>query len=99
MRIISVKTIKDFCDNLDHQDSEQPLRSWYYEAKKDEWKTPSDIKKKYKSASILKNKRVVFNIAGNKYRLVVAIKYNFQIVYIRFIGTHTEYNKINAEKI
>jgi len=99
MRIIAIKTIKDFWDDLDHEDSEQPLKAWYHEVKKDEWQTPNDIKKKYKSASILKNKRVVFNIAGNKYRLVVAIKYDFQIIYIRFIGTHGEYNKINVETI
>jgi len=99
MRIIAVKTIKDFWDDLDHQDSEQPLKAWYHEVKKDKWKTPNDVKKKYKNASILKNKRVVFNVAGNKYRLVVAIKYDFQIIYIRFIGTHKEYNKINAKII
>ncbi len=99
MRIIAVKTIKDFWDDLDHQDSEQPLKAWYHEVKKETWNTPNDIKKKYKSASILKNRRVIFNIAGNKYRLVVAIKYDFQIIYIRFVGTHQEYDKINVETI
>ena len=99
MRIIAIKTIKDFWDDLDYGDSEQPLKAWYHEVRKEEWKTPNDIKKKYKSTSILKNKRVVFNIAGNKYRLVVAVKYNLQIIYVRFIGTHEEYNKINVEKI
>ncbi|MFA5359224.1 MAG: type II toxin-antitoxin system HigB family toxin [Patescibacteria group bacterium] len=97
MRIIAVKTIKDFWQN--HKDSEQPLTAWYHEVKKEQWNSPHDIKKKYKNASILKNKRVVFNIAGNKYRLVVAVKYDFRIVYIRFIGMHEIYDKINAETI
>jgi len=63
------------------------------------WKKPNDVKKKYRNASILNNNRVVFNINGNKYRLVVSIKYEFELVYIRFIGTHEEYNNINAEII
>ena len=99
MRIISIKTIKEFWKNPNYKDSQQSLKAWYYEVKKDKWITPNDVKKKYKNASILKNKRAIFNIAGNKYRLVVSVKYDFQIVYIRFIGSHSEYNKINAEKI
>jgi len=99
MRIIAIKTIKDFWKNPKCKDSEQSLKAWYHEVKKDEWKNPNDVKRKYKNASIIKNKRVVFNIAGNKYRLVVAIKYDFQIIFIRFVGTHEEYNKINSETI
>ncbi len=97
MRIIAVKTLKDFWSK--HNDAEQPLRAWYAEAKKAEWKNPADIKKFYRTASIIKNNRVVFNIKGNDYRLVTSINYDFKIIYIRFIGTHKEYDKINAEKI
>ncbi len=69
------------------------------EAKKATWKSPQDIKAEYRTASILRHSRVVFNIKGNTYRLVAAVKYEFQVVYIRFIGTHEAYDKINAEEI
>ena len=99
MRIISVKTIKDFWGNDKYRDAEQPLKAWHHEAKQAKWKSPNEIKFKYRSASILNNNRVVFNIKGNQYRLVVAVNYNFQIIFIRFIGTHKEYDKINAQTI
>jgi len=79
--------------------AKSPLRAWYTEAKKSRWKGPQDIKTEYRTASILRNNRVVFNIKGNAYRLVVAVKYDFQIVYIRFIGTHAAYDNIKAEEI
>jgi len=97
MRVIAVKTLKDFW--LKHKDAEQPLRAWFAEAKKANWQKPADIIKQYRSASILKNNRAVFNIKGNDYRLIIAINYNFNVIYIRFIGTHKEYDKINAEEI
>ena len=97
MRIIALKRLKEFWKK--HPDSESPLRAWYTEAKKATWKNPPEIKLQYASASILKNNRVVFNIKGNDYRLVAAIKYDFGYLYIRFIGTHSEYDKINAEEI
>jgi mRNA interferase HigB len=97
MRVISVKTLKLFWKQ--HPDAERPLRAWYAEAKKARWQRPQDIKAEYRTASILPNSRVVFNIKGNTYRLVIAVRYEFQIVYIRFIGTHAEYDKINAEEI
>jgi len=99
MRIISVKTLKDFWEKEKYKNSEQSLKSWYYEVKKDKWKSSHDVKDKYKSASILSNNRVIFNIKGNRYRLIIAVNYTFQIVFIRFIGTHEEYNKINAKEI
>ncbi len=97
MRIISVKTLKSFWQK--HPDAESPLRAWYTEAKRADWRKPQDIKTAYRGASILRNNRVVFNVKGNTHRLVVAVKYEFQVVYIRFIGTHTEYDKINAEEV
>lgn len=97
MRIIAIGTLKLFWQR--HNDAEQPLKAWYAEAKAADWRSPADIKKLYRSASILSNNRVVFNIKGNNYRLITAVNYNFKIVYIRFIGTHREYDKINAEEI
>lgn len=94
MRVISTKHIKDFYEN--HADSEQPLKSWLDEAKKAKWNTPQDIKDKYSSVSFVGNNRVVFNIKGNSYRLVAAIAYSFGAVYVKFIGTHAEYDEIDA---
>ncbi|MBF0483825.1 MAG: type II toxin-antitoxin system HigB family toxin [Candidatus Omnitrophica bacterium] len=99
MRIIARSTLRNFWLKPEHSDSEQALRAWFEEAEKADWKRPNDVKKHYSSASIIGNDRVVFNICGNKYRLVVAIKYDFKIVYIRFIGTHKKYDKINVEEI
>ena len=97
MRIISVKTLKVFWDK-EHQ-AEQALRSWYDEAEKATWKTPQELKQEYINASILSEKRVVFNIHGNKYRLIVDIEYRLQILFVVWVGTHAEYDKIDAKKI
>lgn len=97
MRVIAKKILRDFWGIF--TDSEQQLKTWYKEASKASWKSPSEIKNEYAKASILKNGRVVFNICGNKYRLVVDINYYRQWVFIRFIGTHNEYDKIDADKI
>lgn len=97
MRIISRKTLREFWEK--HKDCEQQLKSWYKEAEEANWKSPKDIKKDYPSASILADNRVVFNIKGNTYRLIVKINYDYGMVWIRFTGTHAEYDKINAEKI
>lgn len=79
-----------------HADAEQPVKAWYDEAKNAAWETPQDIKDHYASASFLGANRVVFNIKGGNYRLVTAVAYRFQAVYIKFIGTHAEYDKIDA---
>lgn len=97
MKIIARPILREFIKR--NRDAEQPIKSWYQEARHARWKNPNEIKGQYRSASILKNGRVVFNICGNKYRLIVAIHYNSQIVYIRFIGNHQEYDLINAETI
>lgn len=99
MRIISRKTLKDFYEKAEYKDSKTPIETWFRETLKAEWKSPSDVKLKYRNASFLINNRVVFNIHGNKYRLVVKIHYNLKTIYIRFIGTHEQYDKINAEEI
>jgi mRNA interferase HigB len=97
MRIFSKKTIREYWEL--HPDSEQSLKSWYAEAFKAKWEKPHDIKSMYANASILMNNRVVFNISGNTYRLVVKINYQRQWIFIRFIGTHEEYDKIDANNI
>jgi len=95
MRVIARPAIISFYEQF--PDSKGALESWYYEAKHANWKTPSDIKNKYGSASIVGNNRVVFNICRNKYRLVVKVEYRLAIIFIRFIGTHEEYNNIDVE--
>jgi len=97
MRIFSRSTLREFWQR--HAASEQPLKSWYQEAERSQWRTPNEIKAEYPSASILADNRVVFNIKGNTYRLVVKINYDYGAVWIRFIGTHAEYDKIDATKI
>lgn len=97
MRIIAVNCLRTFWEK--HLDSEQHLKSWADEVKKANWSQPADIKNQYRNASILKNRRVVFNIKGNDYRLVVSVAYLYQAVYVKFIGTHQEYDAIDAETI
>jgi len=97
MRIIKRKTVSDFWQIK--PDCEQSLKTWFYECKKAQWDTPDSVRHTYPTARILKNNRVVFNIRGNEYRLIVKINYAYGIVYIRFIGTHAEYDRINAEEI
>lgn len=89
--------MRDFWEK--HEDCTQQLKSWFREAEKAEWENPNQIKVAYPSASILNDNRVVFNLKGNNYRLIVKISYEYQMVWIRFIGTHAEYDKINATTI
>lgn len=97
MNIISKRTLVQFYEK-DPQ-AKTPLEVWHQDVKKSEWKTPDDIKKFYSSASFLEDNRVVFNIKGNDYRLIVHIDYLRKIVRVKFIGTHAEYDKINAKEI
>ncbi|NYT25525.1 type II toxin-antitoxin system HigB family toxin [Alcaligenaceae bacterium] len=97
MRVIAVSTLRQFWEK--HPAAEQPLKAWFDETAKATWEQPSDIKTQYRSASVLKNRRVVFNIKGNDYRLIVAIAYRLGIVYVKFIGTHSEYDKVDAETV
>lgn len=97
MRVIARKTIRDFYEQ--HADSKAPLEAWFHEAMAARWKGPSDIKLRYPFADILPGNRVVFNIKGNTYRLIVKIHYNTRVVFIRFVGTHAEYDKIDGTTI
>jgi len=99
MRIIAFRTLREFWEKAEYADSESSLRSWYHEAKNADWENANELKQQYKNASIVGEGKVVFNIKGNTYRLVVSIDYVYQVIFIRFIGTHKQYNKIDAKII
>ena len=94
--MISVSTLKAFWMQPEFKDAEMPLRSWLDEVRNASWTQPADIKAQFGNASILKHRRVVFNIKGNDYRLVVAVAYRFQSLYIKFVGTHAQYDDIDV---
>ena len=95
MRVISGAVLREFW--VRNRGAELPLRTWRDEARAADWAKPADIKEQFRSASILKDNRVVFNIGGNKYRLVTAVLYNTRVVLIKFLGTHEEYDLIDAQ--
>ena len=97
MRVIAKRTLREFWQRF--PDAEQALKAWHAEAEAATWQSPAEIKAQYRNASILKDSRVVFNICGNKYRLVVKINYRHAMILIRFIGTHKEYDAIDTEVI
>jgi len=97
MRIIAKKALRDFWER--YPDAEEPLLAWYREVEQEDWDSPAKVKDKYRSASIVGNNRVVFNIKGNDYRLVVKINSPHRIVYIRFVGTHAEYDRIDVKEV
>jgi mRNA interferase HigB len=99
VRIISVATLKEFWTRLGRRDAEQPLRTWVRVVRAADWSKPSDVKETFQSADILKGGRVIFDIGGKKYRLVAAIHYRGKRIYIRFIGTHAEYDTINPDTV
>ena len=97
MRIVAKRTLRTFWET-EHR-AEQPLKSWYAVASKAEWPSPSSVKADYRNASIVGKNRVVFNIGGNRYRLVVRFNYRRRIGFIRFVGTHAEYDRIDATRV
>lgn len=97
MHIISKKTLRNFWER--HPDAKQPLQAWYQEAKSSDWGGPIDIKRAFPSADFLHDNRVVFNIKHNHYRLIVRVNYSSFTIFIRFVGTHAEYDKVDAETI
>ena len=100
MPVIALSTLKAFwAGDAAYQDVEQPVLAWYRDVLKADWATPAMVKAQFRSASILKDGRVVFNLGGNNYRLVVWINYPYRVVYVRFIGTHRKYDQINAQTI
>ena len=99
MRIISKRTLRKFYENPNFQDSKGAIEAWYSEVIKANWSSPNEIKAQYKSASVVGDNKIVFNICGNKYRLIVKINYPAKIVFIKFIGTHKQYDKIKVEDL
>ncbi len=100
MRIIALSTLRGFWkDKPANADAREPTLAWYRHALKADWQSPADLKREFGTASILRDGRAVFNIAGNKYRLVVWINYPYRVVYVRFIGTHAQYDKIDAQTV
>lgn len=97
MRIIARSILRKFWEV--YPDTEQPLKAWFEEASRAEWNSPADIKSTYRNASIIANNRVVFNIKGNDYRLIVHVRYEIKIIFIRFVGTHKEYDNVDAASI
>jgi len=94
---MAVSTLSEFWQR--RKDAEQPLKAWYQEARSADWAVPHEVKAMYRSTSVIGDNRIVFNIAGNKYRLIVKFNYPYRIGYIRFIGTHAEYDRIDAETV
>lgn len=97
MRIIAKRTLREFWST--HTRAQKPLEAWHDDVKRAKWQSPNDIKSVYANASFLNDNRVVFNIKGNSYRVIVKINYHFQIVYIRFVGTHKDYDNVNAQTV
>ena len=99
MRVIALSTLKAFWRRTEYRDAERPTLAWYRDVLHADWSRPSEMKAQFGSASILQDGRAVFNIAGNKYRIVVWINYPYRVAYIRFIGTHKQYDAIDAQTI
>ncbi len=99
-RLVALRTLKSFVEgNPAYTDAREPVLAWYQQALKANWASPAELKREIGNTSILKDGRAVFNIAGNKYRIVVWINYSYRIVYVRFIGTHEQYDRIDAQTI
>ena len=100
VRIIAKRTLRRFWERERRfVDAKRALEDWYAQVSQADWATPADVKTQYGDASILKGSRIVFNICGNKYRLIVKINYPYRVAYIRFVGTHAEYDQIDAETV
>lgn len=97
MRVIARRTLREFW--VVHPSAEQPLRAWFSEATAGSWDSPQSIKDRYRHASFVGDNRVVFNIGGNKFRLITHVNYEFGIVYIKYVGTHVDYNRVNPETV
>ncbi len=97
MRVHSLKTLRKFWEK--HTDAEMALRGWFKRVEKESWKNFNEVKQTFGSSDVIRGNRAVFNIKGNKYRLIVKINYDWKIVYVRFIGTHAEYDKVDAETV
>ena len=100
MRAIALSTLKTFLNRSpSYADARQPVMAWYRQVRAADWASPAEVKRAVRNASVLKGGRVVFNVAGNKYRIVMWINYPYRVMYVRFIGTHRQYDQIDAQTI
>lgn len=99
MRIIARRTLRQFWERPGCEDAEQPLKAWFREVWRANWANPAQVKTSFRSASVIGDNRIVFNVAGNKYRIVVRANYHYRIFYVRFVGTHEEYDRIDVMKV
>lgn len=100
MRVITLSTLRAFWENkAANADAREPVLAWYRHALTADWSSPADVKREFGNASILRDGRVVFNIGGNKYRLALWINYPYRVIYVRFVGTHAQYDRIDAQMI
>ena len=99
MRVIALSTLKRFWEGKRNADAREPLLAWYRHALRADWRTPAEVKRDFGTASILRDGRAVFNISGDKYRLVVWINHPYRVVYVRFVGTHAQYDRIDAQTV
>jgi len=100
MRVIALSTLRRFWEGkAGYADAREPTLAWYRHVLRSDWRSPAEVKREFRTASVLRDGRMVFNIAGNKYRLVVRINYPYRVVYVRFIGTHAQYDKIDAQDV
>ena len=99
MRVIALSTLKRFWAGRSYADAREPLLAWYRQTSRADWRNPAELKRHFGTASILRDARAVFNIGGNKYRLVVWINYPYRVIYVRFIGTHAQYDRIDAQAV
>jgi mRNA interferase HigB len=97
--VIALSTLKQFCKGGLHAGAREPLLAWYRQVLRADWRNPAELKRDFGTASILRDGRAVFNIGGNKYRLVVWINYPYRVVYVRFVGTHAQYDRIDAQTV
>ena len=97
LRVLAKKILREFWEK--YPDTEEQLKSWFQEAEKNDWPNPNFVKDEFPNSRLIPNNRIIFNIKGNQYRLVVRVNYKYQMVYVRFIGTHIEYDKIDPTKI
>ena len=97
MRLIARRTLREFWER--HPDAEQSLRAWFHDVERADWASPADVKRIYANVSIVGDNRLVFNIHGNKYRLVVAVNYEYRMCYVRFVGTHRAYDRIDVATV
>ena len=99
MRIVKESTLKEFCNLSRYKNAKEPIKAWIYEVRYSDWNNAQELKTKYSNASIITSKRVVFNIKGNDYRLIVDIEYKLKIVFVVWFGTHVEYDKIDVKTV